>query len=180
MRGIATDAACRATGIAAYHASAAHPSSFIPHPHPSSFILHPLILPSLALCVIFCLASAAPALAVDQVTLRRGGKTIEVTGRVLTEAKDGGLLVLGQDGTIWAIPPEEQVEHTADKQPFQPLGRDELAKRVLAELPRGFRAHSTTHYLIFYNTSPAYAQWCGSLFERLYLAFHQFLVAEGF
>ncbi len=152
-----------------------HPSSLIPHP--SSFIPNPLIA---ALCIIFCLASAVPALAVDQVTLRRGGKTIEVTGRVLIHAKDGGLLLLGQDGTIWAIPPEEQVEHTADKQPFQPLGRDELAKRVLAELPRGFRAHSTAHYLIFYNTSPAYAQWCGSLFERLYLAFLNFWSRRGF
>jgi hypothetical protein len=127
-----------------------------------------------------CLASALPALAVDQVTLRRGGKTIEVTGRVLTEAKDGGLLVQGRDGTIWAIPPEEQVEHTSDKQEFQPLSRDELAKRVLAELPRGFRAHATTHYLIFYNTSSAYAQWCGSLFERLYMAFINFWSHKGF
>jgi hypothetical protein len=133
--------------------------------------------------LFFCLSCsvfALPALAVDQVTLRRGGKTIEVTGRVLTEAKDGGLLVQGRDGTIWAIPPEEQVEHTSDKQPFQPLSRDELAKRVLAELPRGFRAHATTHYLIFYNTSPAYAQWCGSLFERLYLAFINFWSRKGF
>ena len=46
-------------------------------PHPSSFIRPPI----LTLCVILCLASALPALAVDQVTLRRDGKTIEVTGR---------------------------------------------------------------------------------------------------
>jgi len=120
------------------------------------------------------------ALAVDQVTLRRDGKTIEVTGRILTEAKDGGLLVTARDGVLWLIPPEEQVEHTADKQPFQSYTRDEISKRLLAQLPRGFRTHSTTHYLIFYNTSPAYAQWCGSLFERLYMAFINFWSRKGF
>lgn len=39
------------------------------------------------------------------------------------------------------------------------------------ELPAGFRFHETKHYLICYNTSDAYAQWCGGLFERLYGAF---------
>ena len=98
---------------------------------------------------------------------------------MLVEAKDGGLLLLARDGVLWAIPPEEQVEHTSDEQPFEPYSRDEIAKRLLAELPQGFRVHPTTHYLIFYNTSPAYAQWCGSLFERLYMAFTNFLDAQG-
>jgi hypothetical protein len=132
------------------------------------------------LCVALCFISSAPAFAVDQVTLRRDGKTIEVTGRILTEAKDGGLLMLARDGTLWAIQPDEKVERTSDSKPFEPLTRDEIAKRLLAELPRGFRTHSTSHYLIFYNTSPAYAQWCGSLFERLYMAFINFWSRKGF
>lgn len=127
-----------------------------------------------------CFALVAPALAMDQVTLRRDGKAMEVTGRLLVEAKDGGLLMLARDGVIWAIPPEEQVEHTSNKQPFEPYSREEISKRVLAELPEGFRVHSTTHYLIFYNTSPAYAQWCGSLFEQLYTAFTTFWTRKGF
>ena len=55
-----------------------------------------------------------------------------------------------------------------------------MGKRLLAELPPGFRVHPTTHYLIFYDTSPAYAQWCGSLFERLYMAFTNFWTRKGF
>ena len=47
------------------------------------------------------------------------------------------------------------------------MARDEIAQRLLAELPAGFGVYTTTHYLILYDTSPAYAQWCGSLFERL-------------
>jgi hypothetical protein len=121
-----------------------------------------------------------PAAAMDQVTFRRDGKTLEVTGRLLVEAKDGGLLVMARDGVIWAIPPDEQVEHTSDQQPFQPYTRDEIKARLLKELPEGFRVQPTTHYLIFYNTSPAYAQWCGALFEQLYTAFTTFWTRKGF
>jgi len=56
---------------------------------------------------------------------------------MLVTAQDGGFLVLARDGTIWAIPPEEQVEHTSDNKPFEPFSRDEMSKRVLAELPPG-------------------------------------------
>ncbi len=44
----------------------------------------------------------------------------------------------------------------------------------------GFEIHNTVHYLICYNTSKAYAQWCGALFERLYLAFTTFFEHHGF
>ncbi len=135
--------------------------------------------------VLFVLsfAFASPALAMDQVTLRRDGKTLEVAGKVLVTAQDGGLLLLGRDGVLWLIPPEEQVERTADAATFAPLTRDEMAKRVLAELPQGFKVLPTAyypHYLIFYDTSKSYAQWCGSLFERLYMAFINFWTRKGF
>jgi hypothetical protein len=130
--------------------------------------------------VLACFGVSASALAVDQVTLRRDGKAMEVTGRLLVEAKDGGLLMLGRDGMIWAIPPEELVKHTSDEQPFEPYTRDEITKRLLAELPHGFRVHPTAHYLVFYNTSPAYAQWCGSLFEQLYTTFTTLWTRKGF
>jgi hypothetical protein len=126
---------------------------------------------SVVLFVAICLAMSAPARAMDQVTLRRDGKTLEVTGKVLVTAQDGGRLLLARDGVLWLIPPEEQVEHSSDAAPFKPFTREEMTRRILAELPAGFQEFSTTHYLIFYNTSPEYAKWCGSLFERLYKAF---------
>ena len=79
----------------------------------------------------------------DQVTLRRDGRTLEATGKVLVTAQDGGLLLLARDGVLWLIPPEEQVKHTTDGKPFAPLSRDELSKRLLAELPQGFKVYST-------------------------------------
>jgi hypothetical protein len=116
----------------------------------------------------------------DQVTLRRDGKAVEIAGKVLITAEDGGLLLLARDGLLWLVPPDEQVERTSDPAPFAPLSRDEVTKRLLAELPAGFRVHATTHYLIFHDTSPAYAQWCGSLFERLYMAFTNAWSRKGF
>jgi hypothetical protein len=86
---------------------------------------------------------------------------------------------LARDGGIWLVPPDEQVEHTTDDAPFESFGRDEITKRLLADLPPGFRVHATTHYLIFYNTSQAYALWCGSLFERLYRAFTNYWTRKG-
>ena len=139
-------------------------------PSPLSSLLSPL----LALLLV------APALAVDHVTVRRDGKTTELTGRVLVEAQDGGLLLLGQDGVLSIIPPEEKKAHAKDDQPFRPASREEMAKRLLSELPQGFKVHHTAHYLIFYDTSPAYAQWCGALFERLYMAFTNFWTRRGF
>lgn len=120
---------------------------------------------------ILLLATVSSALAMDRVTLRRDGKTLEAIGKVLVTAQDGGLVLLARDGVLWLIPPNEQVDRTTDAASFAPLTRDELKKHILAELPKGFRVLSTSHYLIFHDTSPAYAQWCGSLFEQLYSAF---------
>ena len=125
-------------------------------------------------------AVAHPAWAMDHVVLRQGDNQIKVTGRVLVTAQDGGLMVLARDGVIWIIQPHELVEHTEDQVPFKPLSVEEIAQRLLQVLPQGFEVHRTSHYLILHNTSREYASWCGSLFERLYLAFTNFWTRRGF
>jgi hypothetical protein len=134
---------------------------------------------SILLLLTLLLAINSTAAAMDQVTFRRNGKTLEVTGRPIAEVKQG-LLLLARDGVIWAIKPSELVERTDDGKPFEPYSRDEIARRLLKGLPQGFRVHTTAHYLICYDTSPAYAQWCGSLFEQLYTAFTTFWTRKGF
>ncbi len=124
--------------------------------------------------------SAEAALALDYVTLRQKDKPVKVAGRVLVSAQDGGLLLLARDGVLWMVQPDELLEHTTDDLPFKPLTADEMSERLLAELPRGFDVHRTAHYFIFYNTSREYASWCGSLFERLYMAFTNFWIRKGF
>lgn len=119
-------------------------------------------------------------LALDLVTLRKDGRESHLKGKCLVTAEDGGLLVLTPDGVLWTVPPEELVEHKKDDVPFAPLGREEMSRRLLSELGGGFEVHETSHYLICHNTSKAYAQWCGSLFERLYLAFTNYWSRKEF
>ena len=112
--------------------------------------------------------------------LRRDGSEKQISGGVLVKAEDGGLLAILPDGALWTVPPEELVSHTDDDAVFKPLSTAGLSARVLEELPDGFDVHATKHYLIAYNTSKAYAQWCGALFERLYNAFTNYWSRRGF
>jgi len=124
--------------------------------------------------------ATAPTSAAERVTLARNGKEISLVGRLETKAQDGGLLILAQDGVLWAVEPQEQVSHISDAEKFAPLDREQMGRQVLAELPEGFETHATAHYVICHNTSKAYAQWCGALFERLYLAFNNYWKRQGF
>ena len=130
--------------------------------------------------VVVCCALATHSLAADYVICKRGGKTLHLTGKAVVTASDGGIMLLASDGKLWNIPPAEIVEHRQNEDPFTSLTAEELKKQVLTELPTGFDAYSTAHYVIFYNTSRAYAQWCGALFERLYSAFTNFWTHRGF
>jgi len=134
----------------------------------------------LALLLVAFIAWPNAAAALEHVVLKRDDREIEISGRLLVTAEDGGLLVLAADGKLWSVPPEELVKHTSDGAPMQPLSQAELGQILLKELPPGFEIHSTQHYLICHNTSKAYAQWCGALFERLYKAFTNFWTRKGF
>ena len=116
----------------------------------------------------------------DHVTLRRDGRQLYADGRLILTAQDGGLLLLARDGLIWRILPTEVVRHTTDDAAFRAYPKEQMVKSVLAELPKGFDTYQTAHYLICYNSSRAYAQWCGSLFERLYAAFRNNWSRQGF
>ncbi len=118
-------------------------------------------------------------LAIETITLERDGKTIQTSGRVLVEAQDGGLLMVAPDGKLWIMQPEEIQGRASSEQAFQAFTQEELAERLLQELPQGFRIHSTAHYVICYNTSQSYAGWCGALFERLYRGFYSFWKNRG-
>ena len=124
-------------------------------------------------CMLFGVASS-PTLALDHVTMDQDGKPQHLSGKVLSEAKDGGLLVQDREGVLWAVQPKQLVSRTRDDTPFEFLSAAELQAQVLAQLPQGFRVHTTARYLICYNTSPVYAQWCGSLYERLFRAFYNY------
>ena len=122
---------------------------------------------------------AQSSFALDHVSFYNTGKQHQVSGRILVEAQDGGLLLEGRDRIIWTIQPDEIISRRNDETEFIPLSKSELAKQLLSELPDGFRIHETANYLICYNTSKAYAQWCGSLYEQLHRAFYTFWKGKG-
>jgi hypothetical protein len=130
--------------------------------------------------VILLTLSARIAESVDQVTLKRDGKETELSGKVLVTAKDGGILLLAPDGMLWNIEPQEIADHKHDERPFTPLTQSEAGRKALGELPAGFEIYATSHYVICHNTSRAYAQWVGALYERLYAAFTSYWKNRGF
>jgi len=134
----------------------------------------------LLLATTLCVSCSAAAMGLDHVVVRRDGREITVTGQILLTANDGGILLKARDGILWTIQPDEQVRQTSDETPFKAMSPQELSQTLLRELPQGFETYQTTHYLICFNTSRAYAQWCGSLFERLYLAFTNLWNRKGF
>jgi hypothetical protein len=113
-------------------------------------------------------AKGSPA---ETLTFRQLGRPQTVKGRVIVETADGGILFQGVDGVLWSVEQGEMLGRERLEAPFKSLSAAELSEQLLAELPPGFRAHTTTHYVVCYNTSRAFAQWTASLLERLYKAF---------
>jgi len=132
-----------------------------------------------ALGFLCLLASPLTAHALEHVSFKRDGAPVEVSGQLVVEAKDGGLILLDEQGKLWTIQKNEQVSRRSDETPLKRLDAKEIAEAVLKELPPGFRVHNTAHYVICYNTSTAYAEWCGGLFERLHRAFTNFWGRKG-
>lgn len=117
--------------------------------------------------------------ALERLIIDREGKNIHVEGRIAGFAPGGELALLTADNAMWIVRPGEVVSRRRDAASFNLLGRDALADRLLAEMPDGFRIHHTANYLICYNTSSAYAEWCGALYERLYRGFFSFWRHQG-
>ena len=137
-------------------------------------VCRPLIVAVLIVC------ASSIAIAVEHVTVRRDADETQVSGKLLITAQDGGLLLLTADGTLWNIEPPEIVDQKHDAQPFAPLTQAEAGKKLLGELPAGFELYTTAHYVICHDTSRAYAQWVGALYERLYSGFMNYWKNRGF
>jgi hypothetical protein len=103
----------------------------------------------------------------------------EALGRILGEATDGGLLLIGQDGKLWSIDKGELISRNDIGEPFRPLAPVKLGKQLQAELGAGFDVVVTKHYVICTSASREYARYCGALFERLYVSFHNYWKQRG-
>ncbi len=130
--------------------------------------------------LVLLLTFASEALAVDTVTFENDGVEMQIRGRVVVEAQDGGLLVMDRAGKLWTVTAKAKKSHTTDELPFKPFTQDEIGREILKELPKRFQVHKTAHYVIIYDTSRGYARWCGTLLERLYGTFSNFWKKKKF
>ena len=128
--------------------------------------------------IIFAISSSAWGL--EHLTYRKDGGDTRISGRVVVEAADGGLLVVTADGVMHAIQPDEIANRSHDDAPFEPFDKAAVGRQLASSLPDGFQVYTTSHYVICYDTSKAYAEWCGALFERLYRAFTNYWSRKGF
>ena len=113
-------------------------------------------------------AAAAERVAVV-VRADRGERALE--GTVIIEAADGAMLLELDDQRLELLQGNEvRSRRTVDAPSTASTPREE-GKRILAELPAGFDLLVTRHYVICFDTSRPYAQWCGALFEKLHDAF---------
>ena len=79
----------------------------------------------------------------EHVKLKYQKQEVEIAGRVLVEAQDGGLMVQTRDGTIWNVQPEDLIRRARDDVAFRPFSAEEMSRQIVAELPSGFDAYRT-------------------------------------
>ncbi|MGB7347182.1 MAG: DUF1570 domain-containing protein [Pirellulaceae bacterium] len=125
---------------------------------------------------VICALFAFETFAVETVTFSKSeqAEPRTVVGELMVEAKDGGLMLMADDGRIWTIQPEEIQNRRSDDQPLAPIDDEEIGRRMLAEMPQGFKVYHTTNYVIIHNTNDDYVRRVGGLFEQLYRSFFVF------
>lgn len=116
-------------------------------------------------------AASPPLVRVEFTDAGQTNRVVE--GRILVEAQDGGILVLGRDGVLSNITPKQLKSRTRPGGPFRPLSADELGQRLLAEFGQGFAIHKSKHYVVCSDAGAGYSKWCAALFERLMYAFRR-------
>ena len=128
------------------------------------------------LCLVWGLSFASTLLAVETVKFNEDadeGQPAQrtVVGKLLVEAQDGGLMLMADDGRIWTIQPDQIVDRKSDDNELVPLSDEEMASRMLEEMPKGFSIYRTANYVIVHNTSEAYAKLVGAQYEQLFPRF---------
>lgn len=107
-----------------------------------------------------------------------------MTGRVLLEAQDGGLVFETRDARLWNITPKQLREHDVAREKFQPLTSAELGEQLAREVAElGISTPTqvvvTKHYVVCSTAGLVYAEWCGSTLERLHEAFRSYWKTAG-
>jgi hypothetical protein len=147
----------------------------------------PSALPSLVVLLLAAagVLAAGPTASAEEpadrarLELRVGGTTSTVDAAIVVEAADGGMLLELDDQRYRLVPPGGVAARRAGPPRAAVESPRAFGQRVLAELPAGFSLLTTRHYVVCFDTSRDYAQWCAALFERLHETFGNFWSQAG-
>lgn len=137
----------------------------------------------IAIAVFFCcvagVADELPESAtLTTVVLKGDHGSVEVSGRVLVEAQDGGVLLEERSGRIRQLTAAVIESKTSSDSPFLLMTDDELGSELLSQVPTGFEIHQTDHYVICSNSSDEYAKFVGKLLEKVLDEYFKFMAEQ--
>ena len=109
------------------------------------------------------------------VVIKASDQSVGVSGRILVEAQDGGVLLEERNGRIRQLTPAMIESKTASDVPFSPMTNDELGNDLLSQVPAGFEIHQTDHYVVCSNSAEEYAEFVGKLLEKVFDQYFEFM-----
>ncbi len=109
------------------------------------------------------------------VVIKGAGGTQEVSGRIVVEAQDGGVLLEERNGRIRQLTPTVIESKATSDMPFLAMTNEELGNDLLLQVPTGFEIHQTDHYVICSNCSEDYAEFVGKLLEKVFDQYFEFM-----
>ena len=125
--------------------------------------------------------SSTDALADTLQIKKPAGELETLQGEVQIEAQDGSMIFQETDGRLNILTSAEVATKAIEETPLKPMTKEELGDSLLAELPAGFKIHTTADYVIAYQTERAYAKWIGNLYQgRLKRNFKKFWSKRDF
>ena len=112
------------------------------------------------------------------VVINASDQSVEVSGRILIEAQDGGVLLEERNGRIRQLTPAVIESKATSDVPFSAMTNDELGNDLLSQVPAGFEIHETDHYVICSNSAEEYAEFVGKLLEKVFDQYFEFMIAQ--
>jgi hypothetical protein len=112
---------------------------------------------------------------VTQLVIKGPSGPLEVSGQVLVEAQDGGVLLEERNGRIRQLTPAVIESKTPSDVPFSAMSNDELGNDLLSQVQAGFEIHQTDHYVICSNSAEEYAEFVGKLLEKVFDQYFEFM-----
>ncbi|MFN3191316.1 MAG: DUF1570 domain-containing protein [Aureliella sp.] len=103
----------------------------------------------------------------------------ETVGEIVVQDAKGNLLLRTPDGRLRDLLSVEVVTREKSDTPMTALTQVQLFDSIKEDLPPGFAMVKKRHFVIIFNTSREYADWVGSLFERIYKGLHNYWRKKG-